>query len=65
MMKPNEVRRAFEKTELNMSALSQLLQTGRSSVYRWQEEGTDGCNAIVLRLLLTGKITPKDIEAVQ
>lgn len=62
-MKATEVKRAFEKTELGMSALSRLLQTGRSSVYRWQDEGTDGCNAIVLRLLLAGKITTKDIEA--
>lgn len=61
-MKPAEVKQAFKALGPNMSAISRLLQTGRSSIYRWQEEGTDGCNAILLRLVRNGKITTKDIE---
>jgi hypothetical protein len=62
-MKPAEVKQAFKTLGPNMSAISRLLQTGRSSVYRWQEHGTDSCNAILLRLVRNGTITVKDIEA--
>jgi hypothetical protein len=62
-MKPAEVEKAFKKADRGMAAISRLLQTGRSSIYRWKESGTEGCNAILLRLLASGKVTVKDIEA--
>jgi hypothetical protein len=62
-MAPDEVKQAFAVIGPNISAISRLLQTGRSSLYRWLDEGTDGCNAILLRLVRAGKITADDIEA--
>lgn len=62
MMQPSQVRKAFAKLGLGMSAMSRLFQTGRTTVYRWQDDGTDGCNAILLRLLASGKITIQDVE---
>ena len=62
-MKPAEVKRAFKRIDDNMSKVSRILQTGRSTIYRWQDHGTDGCSAILLRLVLDGKVTATDIEA--
>lgn len=62
-MKASEVQKVFALMGRGPSAMSQLLQTGRSTVYRWRDGGTDGCNAILLRLVLSGKISVKDIEA--
>jgi hypothetical protein len=62
-MKPAEVKQAYKKLGItNISALSRLLGTGRSSIYRWQDNGTDGPTAILLSLVIDGKVTSKDIE---
>lgn len=62
-MKSSEVQKVFVLMGLGPTDMSKLLQTGRSTVYRWKDGGTDGCNAILLRLLIGGKISIQDIEA--
>lgn len=64
-MDAKQVNQAIEKIGLGPVALGRLLQTGRSTVYRWIHGGTEGCNAIVLRLLQSGKITQQDIVEAQ
>lgn len=61
-MKASEVQRVFALMGMGPSAMSKLLQTGRSTVYRWKDDGTDGCNAILLRLMIAGKISIADVE---
>lgn len=61
-MKASQVRRIVSKLDLDPARLGASLDTGRSSIYRWMECGTDGTNAIVLNLLDGGKVTLKDIE---
>lgn len=61
-MTPEAVNAALDKIGLGMTALSRLLQTGRSTIYRWKEGGTDGCNALLLRLVASGKVTIEDVE---
>lgn len=61
-MKASEVQKVFTLMGMGPSAMSRLLQTGRSTVYRWKDEGTEGCNAILLRLMIAGKISKQDVE---
>jgi transposase len=60
-MKPTEVQQAYKKLGKNMSAISRLLQSGRSSVYRWKDKGADGTTAILLRLVLSEKVSVEDV----
>lgn len=61
-MKPKETRDTIETIGMSMSGLARLLKTGRTTPYRWMEDGTTGSNAILLRLLASGKVTIKDVE---
>lgn len=64
-MTPTQTKASLAKAGLGSTAeASFVFEADKATVRRWKQFGTDGCNAILLRLLASGKITIQDIEAV-
>lgn len=64
-MSPNQFRAALDKLKLSQLAAARLFQSGGRTVRRWAlgERSVPTNVAILLRLLIAGKVTTKDIEA--
>lgn len=61
-MTANQYRAALDKLGLTQVGAARLLGVADRTSRRWAEEGVDGTAAILLRLMLAGKITAADIE---
>jgi len=62
MMKASHVKKHLETIGLPEVRAAYVFQTQPVTIKRWERFGTDGCNAILLRLLASGKITIQDVE---
>lgn len=65
-MTANQFRAALEKTGLSQLEAARILNANERTVRRWAigERTVPKPVAIMLRLMIAGKITTKDIEAV-
>lgn len=61
-MDAKQVSKTFAKLGLGPTAISKLLQVTRMTVWQWRQDGTTGANAVLLKLLASGKITIQDVE---
>jgi len=62
---PTQYRTALAKLELSQVGAARLFGVGERTSRRWAEEGVSGVPEILLRLMLAGKITVKDVERAQ
>lgn len=62
-MTANQFRAALARLELSQLGAARLFRVGERTARRWAEDGVSGPVAIMLRLMLAGKLTAKDIEA--
>lgn len=61
-MTPDQYRAILEKLGLTQLGAARLLDVNERTSRRWAEHGVTGMGAILLRLLVRGRITPDDIE---
>jgi hypothetical protein len=61
-MTPAQYRHAIAHLGLSQVAAARLLGIGDRTSRRWARYGIHGTSEILLRLLLTGRITPADIN---
>src|SRR5262245_60671623 len=61
-MTPAQYRDALARLGLTQGAAARLLGVEDRTSRRWARQGTRGAAVILLRLLLTGRITPADIN---
>lgn len=63
-MTKNQFRAALDKLELSQLAAAKLLDADARTVRRWAlgERGIPPSVAILLRLMLAGKVTAEDID---
>ena len=62
-MTPAQVRSCLNKVGLsNTTEAALVIGTDPATVRRWKQLGTDGCNAILLKVMASGKITIQDVE---
>jgi len=61
-MKAKQVQKTLIDLNLGPTQSEQIFQTSRVTIWRWRQDGTSGANAILLRLLASGKITIQDVE---
>lgn len=61
-MTANQYRAALEKLGLTQVGAARLFGVNEVTGRRWAKDGVSGTAVILLRLLLAGKITQKDIE---
>jgi DNA-binding transcriptional regulator YiaG len=54
-------RHALDQLGLTQIGLGRVLGVDPRTVRRWADQGLDGPAAILIRLLLRGKLTPADI----
>lgn len=64
-MTANQYRAALSKLELTQVGAARLLGVNDATSRRWARFGVTGTAAVLLKLLVAGKITVKDIEAAQ
>lgn len=66
-MKAPEVKRILDANQLagDLIRAAYLFSVSPATIDAWLLKGTHGTNAILLRLLDTGKINIKDVEAVR
>jgi hypothetical protein len=62
-MTANQYRAALAKLEFTQVGLARLFRVNEATSRRWARYGVTGTPSILLRLLASGKITEKDIEA--
>lgn len=62
-MTANQFRAALARLELSQLGAARLFRVGERTARRWAESGVNGPPAVLIRLLVAGKIIPKDIEA--
>lgn len=62
-MTANQYRAALAKLDLTQVGAARLLGVNEATSRRWARYGVTGTASVVLRLLASGKITIKDIEA--
>lgn len=62
-MTANQYRAALERLDLTQVGAARLLGVNDATSRRWARFGVTGTAAILLRLLMAGKIKAKDIEA--
>jgi hypothetical protein len=58
----NQYRAALDKLELTQVGAAQLFGVGDRTSRRWAEDGVDGTAAILLRLMVEGKISVADVQ---
>lgn len=63
-MTANQYRAALAKLDLTQVGAARLLGVNDVTSRRWARHGVTGTAATLLRLLLAGKITIEDIEAI-
>lgn len=61
-MTANQYRAALAKLGLSQVGAARLFGVNEVTGRRWAKNGVTGTAVILLRLLLAGKITAKDIE---
>lgn len=66
-MSPTQFRNALRRLDLTQQGMASLLGADERTARRWAlgERAVPSCVAIVLRLLVAGKITTADVEAVR
>ncbi len=64
-MTANQYRAALTRLDLTQVGAARLLGVNDATSRRWARFGVTGTAAVLLRLLVAGKITVKDIEAAQ
>lgn len=64
-MTPAQYREALARLSLTQVAAARLLGVQDRTSRRWARQGVRGAAVILLRLLLAGRITPKDINYAQ
>lgn len=62
-MTANQYRAALAKLELSQVGAARLFGVNAVTSRRWAKDGVTGTAAILLRLLVRGKITVADVEA--
>lgn len=63
-MTPTEFRAALARLQLSQLGAARLLQVDGRTARRWAQHGVNGPTAVLLRLLLNGKVRLRDIEAI-
>lgn len=61
-MTANQFRAILSRLDLTQVGAARLLGVNDTTVRRWARYGVEGTAVILLRLLVAGKITQKDIE---
>lgn len=61
-MTANQYRAALAKLGLTQVGAARLFGIGERTGRRWAEIGVEGTAEVLLRLMLAGKVTAKDIE---
>jgi hypothetical protein len=61
-MTANQYRAALSRLDLTQVGAARLLGVNEVTSRRWAKSGVSGTVAILLRLLIAGKITLEDIE---
>jgi hypothetical protein len=61
-MTGKQFRAALRQLGLTQVGTARLLGVNEVTVRRWIAHGTTGVVAILLRLMLDGKVTPADVE---
>jgi hypothetical protein len=59
----NQYRAALAKLELTQVGAARLLGVGERTSRRWAEEGVTGSAAILLRLMVAGKVTIEEVRS--
>lgn len=62
-MTANQFRAALAKLDLSQVGAARLFGVNEVTSRRWAKDGVTGSVAILLRLLVKGKITTADVEA--
>lgn len=62
-MTANQYRAALAKLELTQVGAARLLGVGERTSRRWAEEGVTGSAAILLRLMVAGKVTIEEVRS--
>lgn len=62
-MTANQFRAALDRLELSQLGAARLFNVSEKTARNWAREGVNGTVVILLKLLVAGKITQKDIEA--
>ena len=62
-MTANQYRAALAKLGLSQVGAARLLRINEVTSRRWAKDGVTGTAAVLLRLLVKGKITIADVEA--
>jgi len=61
-MTANQYRAAIAKLGLTQVGAARLFGIGERTGRRWAESGVEGTAELLLKLMLSGKITARDIE---
>lgn len=61
-MTANQFRAALTRLGLSQLDAAKLFEVGERTARRWAEVGTTGPVSILLRLLVTGKVSVEDIR---
>jgi hypothetical protein len=61
-MTANQFRTALDRLKLSQLGAARLFKVGDRTARRWAEDGTTGPVAILLHLLVAGKITVEDVQ---
>ena len=62
-MTPKQYRAAIERLGLSQERAGELLGASKRSGQNWAAKGPPPAEAILIKLMLAGKITQEDIEA--
>lgn len=62
-MTSNQYRAALDKLALSQVGAARLLGVNEATSRRWARYGVTGTAELLLRLMVTGTVTVKDIEA--
>lgn len=61
-MTSTQYRAALDKLGLSQVGAARLFQISEKTSRNWAREGVTGTAAILLRLMVSGKVSAKDIE---
>ena len=62
-MTASQYRDALARLDLTQVGAARLLGVNEATSRRWAAHGVTGTAAILLRLMIAGRVDPKDIEA--
>ena len=61
-MTANQFRAAIARLKLSQVGAARVFQVSEKTARNWARKGVNGTVVVLLRLLLAGKITIKDVE---